>query len=374
VRLAVAIDRFLETMQLERDWTPRSVSDVYGYLAKLADELGPEARMHELDGKHGKELVRAHLAGRYGRRSSTTRAKVISYFHSFFAWAEDEDLIADDRVREIKRPPKRKPDVYKPSGGEMKLLLRASSPLELGALLLMSGAGLRASEVVAVVWRDVDTTEGRVRIRRKGGHWQWLPVDPLVVERLRDVYRVLEPELDDHVFVAETERWVSNEHRIRKLIDPKTPRSPHALWSMVQRASARAGVRPLGPHMLRRGFANEFLRDTRSEFGTADVWTLKLLMGHSRIDTTEGYLKELETDDARDVLRRLRLSQSEGDVSQASNVLAFPLMEAAGIEPASAPSSDEEPGGTGDDADPRSHKRRLTSEHASDEGGDDGSS
>jgi hypothetical protein len=46
-------------------------------------------------------------------------------------------------------------------------------------------------------------------------------------------------------------------------------------------------------------------------------------------------------------------------------------MEAAGIEPASAPADDGEPSGIGDDADSRPHKRRLTSEHASDEGGDD---
>jgi hypothetical protein len=81
---------------------------------------------------------------------------------------------------------------------------------------------------------------------------------------------------------------------------------------MVERVSGRAGVRP---HILRRGFANAFLRATRERFGTADVWTLQLLMGHARIDTTERYLKDLESDDAANVLRRLRaeeLSQSRG--------------------------------------------------------------
>jgi hypothetical protein len=105
---------------------------------------------------------------------------------------------------------------------------------------------------------------------------------------------------------------------------------------MVGRVSGRAGVRP---HILRRGFANAFLRATRERFGTADVWTLQLLMGHARIDTTERYLKDLESDDAANVLRRLRaeeLSQSRGAEVGPPLYPTVPLMEAAGIEPASA--------------------------------------
>jgi site-specific recombinase XerD len=350
MRLSRAIDRFLEQMQLEDDWTARTVDSVYRALSKLADDH-PEATLADFNGRDGKELVRAHLGRRYGRAAASTRATRISYFHSFFAWAEAEDLIDDDRVREIRRPPKRKPDVYRPSASEMRLTLAAATLLELAALLLMSGAGLRAHEMVKVVWRDVDLLEGRVRVRRKGHNWQWIPIDPLVVDRLRSIYRQLEPAADDHVFVAETEQWVSNEHRVRRLIDPKTPRTEKTLWRMVGRVSDRAGVHPLGPHMLRRGFANSFLRDTRDRFGTADVWTLQLLMGHSRIDTTERYLKELESDDAADVLRRLRAPDpAQASTDEATEdapgwgTLARAGMEAAGLEPASADDAPVEPG------------------------------
>ena len=339
MRYVKAIDRFLEHMQLEHDWTARTIDSVYRVLIALVDDIGPEAMLATLDGRPGKEIVRSHLGRRYGKLSASTRATRISYFHSFFAWAEDEELIADDRVREIGRPPKRKPDTYKPTSSEIQLTLMAATLLELAALLLMSAAGLRASEVVAVRWMDVDLTAGRVRVRRKGGNYQWLPLDPIAVDRLRHVYRELEPDQDDHVFVAETERWVSAEHRVRTVLDPKTARTPKSLWAMVGRVSERAGVRRLGPHQLRRGFANQFLRETRDRFGVADTHTLQLLMGHSRIDTTEQYLEDLKAEDAAEVLRRLRakdVSQSQGSEPTLGQTLVFPLMEAAGIEPASA--------------------------------------
>lgn len=317
MKITRAIDRFLAQMQLENDWTARTVASVYAAL-KLIDQEHPDANLADFDGRPGLEKIRALIGNRWGRAAASTRATRISYFHTFFQWAETEGYIDDDQVRKIKRPPARKPDTYKPTETEIELLLAAATPLELAPLLLMSGAGLRASELVATTWDDLDLLDSKARVRRKGHNWQWLPIDPLVVELLRGIYRDQAPAGDDHIYVAETEQWESNEHRIRKLIDPKTPRTPKALWSMVNRVSVRAGIHPLGPHMLRRGFANSFLRATRDEFGTADVWTLKLLMGHSRIDTTEKYLKDLETEEAADVFRRLRSPADDPTLSQAS--------------------------------------------------------
>ena len=305
--------------------------------------------------------LRAFVGEKWGRKSATTRATRISYLRSFFSWAENEELIADDPARRIKRPPKRKPDVYRPDETEIALLLNAATTREVAPLLLMSGAGLRAAELCTLVWADVDLTRGRARIRRKGRHWQYLPIDPLIVGRLRAIYRSLEPDPDDHVFVAETERWVSQERRVRRVIDPKTPRAPKTLWTMVTRVSRRAGVRPVGPHALRHGFANAFLRQTRDRFGTADVRTLQLLMGHSRIDTTEQYMREIEAQDAADVLARLRaedVSQSGGVEGHPHEWPSSPEVEAAGIEPASAPAGEDQASGTEPDEPRGSHERR----------------
>jgi site-specific recombinase XerD len=43
------------------------------------------------------------------------RATVISVLHSFFAWAEAEDLVELDPSRKIRGPPKGKPDICRPA-------------------------------------------------------------------------------------------------------------------------------------------------------------------------------------------------------------------------------------------------------------------
>jgi integrase len=177
----------------------------------------------------------------------------------------------------------------------------------------MEGSGLRRSEVIACRWSDLDLVRGRLRVFRKGANWHWLPIDPDVVAELRDLFRKLEPELDDYVFTVEVEQWVSQFERKRRVKDPKLPASDQALWRMVRRVCKRAGVRELSPHQLRHGFANRFLRESGRDFVA-----LQALMGHSRPDTTQAYLDEVELDELAQALERVaesRKAQASPDVT-----------------------------------------------------------
>src|ERR687897_1944464 len=77
------------------------------------------------------------------------------------------------------------------------------------------------------------------------------------------------------------------------------PASEQALWRMVRRVCARAGIRTLSPHQLRHGFANRFLRESGR-----DLVALQGLMGHSRPDTTQVYTDDVELDDLAEALDR----------------------------------------------------------------------
>lgn len=119
-------------------------------LSKLAEDY-PEAGLDALTTAD----LRVFL-NRWRERSASTRSNVISVLHSFFAWADSEDLIDVDPSRKIRRPPKRKPDVYRPSLDELARIRAAALLHELPALLLMEGAGLRRSEVLACRRADLD--------------------------------------------------------------------------------------------------------------------------------------------------------------------------------------------------------------------------
>jgi integrase len=168
------------------------------------------------------------------------------------------------------------------TGMELGRLRGAALMRERPAILLMEGIGLRRSEVVRCRWADLDLVQGRVHVFRKGGHWDWLPIDPDALSELRRCFKTVGPELDDHLFTVEVEQWVSQYERVRRVSNPKVPASGQALMRMVWRVCKRAGVRPLSPHQLRHGFANRFLRESGR-----DVVALQALMGHSRPDTTQ---------------------------------------------------------------------------------------
>lgn len=301
MRVSRAIDRFLDQMQLENDFTARSVESYGSVLYRMVDApprgFGDEVQLHELDGSAGTEKLRAHIAHNWGTTTSGRRANVISIHHTFWDWAEDEGFIEADPSRRIKRPPRRRADVYRPPAVDLELGYRATTLEERAAWVLMSEVALRASTVVELTWRRVDLTHGRISVRVKGGHRDPLPLSPIALERLREVYRELEPDQDDHVFTVEHHRFAGN-RRLVYTRDPKKPASTKALWQMVKRVCKRAGVREFGPHALRHGFATQFLRDS-----DRDVASLQGLLRHSSIETTMGYVDELRLEELEEALR-----------------------------------------------------------------------
>jgi site-specific recombinase XerD len=315
LRVERAIDAFLDWRQVERDATPRSLDSYRRILWKLAEDY-PDASLADLTTAD----LRAFL-NRWREASASTRSNVISVLHSFFAWAEAEDLIEHDPSRKIRRPPKRKPDIYRPSLDELARLRSSALSYERAAILLMEGAGLRRSEVVGCRWSDVDLQRKRVRVRRKGGHWQPVPLDPDVAEELKAVWVALQPAGEDHVFTVEVEQWVSQYERRRRRKDPKEPASDQALMRMVWRVCKRAGIRKLSPHQLRHGFANRFLRESGR-----DLKALQGILGHSRSDTTEGYVDDIDIDELADALDRAAANR-RAQASPEPTTLAVELAE-----------------------------------------------
>jgi len=329
MRIERAVDAFLDWRRIERDATPRSVDSYRRILFKLAEDY-PEVELAALTTDDLRSFRK-----RWENASASTRANVTSILHSFFDWANVEDLIPFDPSAKLRRPPKRKPDIYRPSMRELEAIRAAALPRERSAIVLMEGAGLRNSELRACRWADFDMVRGRLRVLRKGQHWSYLPLAPDVVDELRASFRELQPDLDEYLFTVEVEQWVSQFERVRRVRDPKQPASEQALWRMVKRVCRRAGVRELYPHQLRHGFANRFLRESGR-----DVAALRGLMGHADIATSQQYTDDLDTDELAAALARAievrELQASSESATEDTQTLKYPrnrLVEAVGIEP-----------------------------------------
>jgi site-specific recombinase XerD len=209
VRIERAIDAYLDWRQLERDATRRSIESYRRILFKLAGDY-PEIEMAAITTGDLRSFLAAWVRDSKAERgidlSASTRSNIISVLHSFFAWAESEDIIDVDPSRKIRRPPKRTPDVYRPSVSELETLRSAAIGHERPPILLMEGVGLRRSEVLPCRWQDIDFERQRVRVKRKGQHWRWIPVDPDVMAELQECAKALQPEPDDHVFTPRASR------------------------------------------------------------------------------------------------------------------------------------------------------------------------
>ena len=68
-----------------------------------------------------------------------------------------------------------------------------------------------------------------------------------------------------------------------------SPLSKNAIRLTVRRLAKKLPF-PLSSHKLRHNFATNYCLDKIEQDGQVDAFTLKMLMGHSEISTTERYI------------------------------------------------------------------------------------
>lgn len=146
------------------------------------------------------------------------------------------------------------------------------------ALQLGLGCGLRSAEIAGARWGDLDLAEGRIYVRgsvAKGGRPRaWYLSRPCV--RLLELYRENFAEITPDTPVFPSRKG-------------GRPVSPSHMRALLSRAFEAAGVaRPgLSSHSLRHSFATRLYKQTR------DVELVRRALGHSKLETTQTYLRGL---------------------------------------------------------------------------------
>jgi site-specific recombinase XerD len=152
---------------------------------------------------------------------------------------------------------------------------------------MMYSAGLRASELLSLTWMDIDERLPSVRVLGKGQKERLLPLSARALYWLERYKNEKFPEWEDKLKKKYREKIF-----VSKRLKPLTRM---ALWKIFQRRSKQQGLDPVHPHQLRHSFATHLLQ------GGADVRFVQALLGHSKINTTERYLK-FNDDDLRKML------------------------------------------------------------------------
>ncbi len=203
----------------------------------------------------------------------------------FLAWASGRGFLAGNPATGVSsiRPEARQPKSL--TDRDLRRFLRAvdvgGNPRDIAMVALLSGAGLRVGELLALKVGDVTLGErsGRVVIRR-GKHRGYRTVPLTVsVRKALAAWLVAHPQAGD----PDAPLWLGQR-------GPLIDRS--AVNRMLAKYARRAGVKPFGPHVLRHTFATRYLAAN-----PGDLRGLAALLGHSNLNTvliyTEPRLEDL---------------------------------------------------------------------------------
>jgi integrase/recombinase XerD len=320
MRFGDAIDEFIEDMRLQGRINSDSTERSYrGTLYKHADDVGNRDPR-----KVGREDVKGTLARwKHPNTRATCRAALVS----FYRWMVEEGLRATNPAEQTRRPRRRPASVYRLSREEVHRLVAATrGTRERRVIYLGVYAGLRRGELLGL--------QGR-HLQRRGAVWvsediaknrneRWVPApDPLrpIAEEIRQTLA-----LDDYVFPAQ--RWRDPGVNREKADKRKHPASPKALWEMVLRIAARAGIAgKVTVHTLRHAYVDHMARHT-------DVRNVQQLLGHAELATTQIYLDSPTLDELQRAVAGFDFGAAPPPAwLSPETVLANPVEAPTGIEP-----------------------------------------
>jgi integrase/recombinase XerD len=142
-------------------------------------------------------------------------------------------------------------------------------------LELLYATGCRASELSNLMVRHVHLDDGYCRCRGKGDKERVVPLGAPGADAVREYLETERPQLAARNPTPPP--WLILSRRGR-------PLRREAIWELVKKYAARAGISPdISPHTMRHSFATHLLA------GGADLRQVQEMLGHASIATTQIY-------------------------------------------------------------------------------------
>ena len=291
---ASAADMALIARFIDRTWAEqglaRSTLDSYGrdldglarWLLTQQQSLLSATRQHLF------AYLAQRSAGQYATRSN---ARLLSCLRVFYSQQLRLGEIREDPSALLESPKLGRSLPNALSESEIEALIAApdvDTPTGLrdrAMVELMYATGLRVSELVQLPTTAVNLRQGVVRVMGKGGKERLVPMGEEAQHWLQRYLDQARPPLANRRDLLPLFISVKGEALSRQ-----------QFWWLVKKLAARCGIAPakVSPHRLRHSFATHLLNHG------ADLRALQMLLGHSRVSTTQIY-----TFVAREGLKRL---------------------------------------------------------------------
>ncbi len=291
-----AVRAYLTYLRVECGLSPNTLAAYRRDLADLHTHIltGNNGRTPRLDDATPVAVV-GHLRALKTERdlASSSIARHLAALRMFFRWARAEGHLDTNPTELIDRPSqwKKVPGVLSPRS--IRALLDAPQPgddddpsmpqlwvRDRAMLEVMYACGLRASETADLHVDEIYFTLGVVKATGKGNKQRLVPFGDPARNALQRYLtecrpRLIRPDSRDagRLYLSRTGR----------------PLERVAIWQIVKRCAAAAGLKNVHPHVLRHTFATHLLG------GGADLRIVQELLGHADVTTTQIYTRVDQT-------------------------------------------------------------------------------
>ena len=278
--------RFLGYLRVECGLAKNTIDAYRRDLTDLAADL--EAAGVTESARITPRVLIEHLAGlrREREMASSSIARHLAAIRMFTRWLHAERRLDEDPGIFLERPTQwRRLPSYLSESRIQKLLDAPKPPTgrhsgpalwirDKAILELMYACGLRASEVGALGMENLHPTLGVIMVTGKGDKQRLVPYGAPARAAL------------DHYLESTRSGLLKEDGRDKgRIFLSRTgrPLERVAIWQIVKKHAATAGLQDVYPHLIRHTFATHLLS------GGADLRVLQDMLGHSNIATTQIY-------------------------------------------------------------------------------------
>lgn len=281
-RFSDILDEYAVHLKLELGRGDNTVSSYLGDIMQFCEFAAKNGAGSFAD--IDSDIIALWLGGVCASAKSTTQSRKISALRSLSIFLVDEGIWEKNLTDVIARPKLRRniPEVL--SAEQVDALLSAPSISEpegvrdRAMLELMYGSGLRVSELCAVKESDLDIESRIMRVKGKGGKTRLVPLGEVSLNAIGEYKKIrsffLKKSNPAELFLT---------RRGAKL-------SRKTFWFNIVKYAKKIGIGHVKPHMLRHSFATHLLRNG------ANILSIKEMLGHSDLSTTQIYTNLLQED------------------------------------------------------------------------------
>lgn len=259
------------------EWYKSQLEDYFTWLmGTVPSSYNDPAELNLLNFKHYGVFLKKQLKRNGDNLSSSSVHGAMRAVKAFYNFCIGEDYL-DDISRQLRLPKVHSKEQLILDDAEIIHLLRACdesfshcSLRNKCFVLLMLDSGLRRGEIPRINIGDITFHTKSMIIRGKGSKQRLIPIGYQTCEQLLQYRLQFRPKAQS------SEPFFLDQNGQRC--------SDNLVKQIFKRLKDTTGIERLHPHLLRHTFATYYLADG------GDLETLRLILGHSNIHTTQMYL------------------------------------------------------------------------------------